>query len=230
MTARVQDRVGDFQPSVMAYYQPKEIGEALNCLQNLFAFLTLCFENTETFALATDGTSSYHMLATYPDWILPLRVRIHGGAKLKVARLNDLAALDSSWRNTRGTPSRYAHNGFDLLSTYAQPSSATSLDITYAQSPVQIPNPATSPTATPSIPVEYHQALIDGAIPLLRAKEGGQEWQKTMSLWERYTSAVNKMAAYVRSRNIEQGYDRMPPELDRFDLSTWLNQTVKANG
>ncbi len=228
MTDRALERLGDAVGGQSSYYDPTEVGRALNCLQNLFAFLTLCFETTATFSLLTNGTASYNMLATYPDWILPLRIRLHGGAKLKTSRLNDLAALDQSWRAAAGTPQRYSSNGFDFLSFYKQPTTSTSVDITYAQTPAQLPSPVLSPSTTPSIPVEYHQALIDGAIPLLRAKEGGDEWQKTLPGWDRYMAAVNKMATYVRNRNIEQGYDRMPPELVRFDMSGLTNQV--ANG
>lgn len=230
MTDRALDRLGDFPNAQYSYYTPTEIGRAFTCLQNVFVFLTLCFENTETFSLLTDGTASYGMLGTFPDWILPLRVRLTGGKKLQVSRLNDLAALDQSWRVSRGTPQRYASNGFDLLSVYQQPSIATSIDITYAQSCAPVRDPSLYPNDTPSIPAEYHQSLIEGAIPLLRAKEGGGEWEKVLPGWDRFTAGIQKMADYVRNRNIEQGYDRMPPELARYDMSALLNQTARKNG
>ncbi len=158
------------------------------------------------------------MLTTYPDWILPLRIRVTGGAKLAPCTLAQLAALNRSWRKTTGVPERYSANGFDLLSLYKQPTSATSLDITYARSAVALVNSSD----VPEIPTEHHPALIDGAIPILRAKEGGQEWQKVLPNWDRFLAAAKKMGDYVRARNQERGYDRMPMELARFDSSSLL--------
>jgi hypothetical protein len=53
----------------------------------------------------------------------------------------------------------------------------------------------------------------------MRAKEGGQEWQKTLPLWNRFLDGAQKLGEYVRARNKEQGYDYLPIELAKFDRS-----------
>lgn len=225
ITDLILDRVGDFQPAVMSYYTAREIGKAVNTIQNLFVFLTLCLETTGTLATVANQTD-YHLLQTFPDYLVPLRVRIAGGAKVRPNRISELAALDNNWRAARGTISRYAVSGFDYFATYRTSATIVSLPIDYARSPTQLPDPTVTPGAVPEIPAEYHQALIDGAIPLLRAKEGAGEWQKVLPQWGEFMAAVNKMAAYVRRRNVERGYDTLPPELARFDASVWLKANV----
>ena len=226
ISARIQDRAGDFEPTVRAYYTPREIGKAINTCQNLFVFFTLCLETSGSLTTINNQTD-YHILSTFPDWLLPLRVRCIG-AKVRPSRPQELAALDSAWRNARAVvPKRYTTAGFDYLAIYPTPSNAVDLAIDYARCPVQLPAPDVSPTAVPEIPAEYHQALIDGAIPILRAKEGAGEWQKTLRLWSDFMDAVGKLAAYVRRRNIERGYDTLPPELQRFDASQWLKSVQK---
>lgn len=206
--------LGDDPTQPTMYYGAGEVLAALNAIQRLFVLLTLCLETTATFALATDGTSSYQLMSTFADWLVPLRIRLAGGAKLMPSTLADLAALDDSWRLTRGVPSRYAINGFGLLSTYAQPTAATSLSMTYARCPL-----AMTTGQDPEIPAQYHPNLKDGAIPYLRCKEGAQEWQKTLPSWDRFISSAKQFAGQIRARNRELGYDTLPAEIERYDLS-----------
>lgn len=205
------------------YYTRHEVLVALNEVYRLMCFLTLCLETTATYRLPP-GTPFSKMLLTYADWILPLRIRLTGGAKLKPNRLTEISALDATWSNTPGIPERYALLGFDLLCIYKVPIATTNIDIVYAQTPPLLTDDANN---SPLLQTEYHQALIDGAIPLLRVKEGAQEWQKTLPLWDRYWDACMKLGAYVRARNKEKGYDRMPIELRRFDRSKLMEV---ANG
>ena len=217
-TARLGDDVS--QPT-HSYYSRGEVLVALNQVYRLLCFLTLCLETTATYQLP-GATPFSKMLLTYADWTLPLRIRLTSGAKLRPARLSEIAALDQNWTNTAGAPERYAILGFDLLCIYKVPAAATSIDIVYARSP----QPLTDDTSnSPELQLEYHQSLIHGAIPLLRVKEGAQEWQKTLPLWDRYWDAAMKLAAYVRARNKEKGYDRMPAELARFDRSKLMEAT-----
>jgi hypothetical protein len=89
-----------------------------------------------------------------------------------------------------------------------------------------VPTPLTDDVSnSPALPVEYHQSLIQGAIPLLRTKEGAQEWKKTLPLWDRYWDACRELAGQVRARNKEKGYDRFPLELARFDRSKLMEVT-----
>jgi hypothetical protein len=224
MQDRLLERLGDSASGEyvqVGYYTPTEALNWLNAAQRIFVLLTLCLENTQVFELAANQTF-YSMLNQYADWMLPLRVRIAGGAHLRPARLSDMAAYDASWSVSPGVPARYALVGFDLFAIYQQPLALTSIDITYACCPPTLVNPGD----VPAIPAEYHPVLIDGAIPLCRAKEGGGEFQKVLPHWDVFMDAAGKLGEYVRARNQEQGYDRMPAELKRFDRSKLLMQKV----
>lgn len=214
LITRTTKRLGDDPASTAVHYTRGEIIVALNQVYRLMCFLTLCLETTVTFTWPTN-TAFLKMLGQYGDWILPLRIRIASGAKLLPNRFADLAALDASWSTTAGAKERYALGGFDLIGMYKVTSGSQSLQIVYARTPV----PLAADADVPEIQTEYHQSLIDGAIPLLRIKEGASEWQKTLPGWDRYMDAIKKLSEYVRARNIEQGYDHLPFELARFDRS-----------
>lgn len=218
-----QTRLGD-DPTLPneTYYDRGEVLVALNQVYRLLAYLTLCLETTVTYALP-GATPFSKMLQTYSDWILPLRVRLTGGVKLRPERLSEIAALDGSWSTSVGTPARYALEGFDLLCIHKVPASTTNLDIVYAQ----VPQPILDNTSSPVLQIQYHQALMDGATTLLRTKEGAQEWQKTLPQWDRYWDACMKLGDQVRARNREKGYDRLPVELARFDRSKTLMEMPK---
>lgn len=217
MVFRAQSRLGDnplaAQPNQFYTYQ--EVLAWINTAQRVSVLLTLFLEATGTLALATDGRPFYRMLSTFSDWLLPLRVRLSSGAKLRPDRLQNLSALDSSWTRSAGAPSRYALRGFDLLGVYQQPSGAASLSITYARSPIVLVNP----TDVPELPDEYHPTLIDAAIVLCRAKEGAQEFSKVMPLWGKYLDEMTRLGDMVRHRSRERGYDFLPVELAKLDRS-----------
>lgn len=220
---RTIDRVGDdpdVNPSLM-HYTPTEVLAALNQVQRLFCLFTLCLETTANFGLT--GLPRYHMLGQFADWIAPLNLRNALGNKIRPCRLADLAALDRSWASHAGVPVRYTRTGFDLLGFYQQNTSTISM--TYARSAVELLSsyPADNLQA-PEIPERYHQALIDGAIPILRVKEGMQEWQKVLPQWDRFLAAVGELAGAVRSRNKEQGLDSLPFEIKRYDRSGMLQK------
>lgn len=206
------------------YYSISETLWALNAGQRLFVLLTLCLETTDDLPL-TAGTAHYRLLGTFSDFLLPLRVRVagSGGARVRPMRLEELDALTPSWQGTAGSPERYACLGFDHLSIYKQPaSSGTSLDVTYARCPA-----AMVASSSPEIPEEYHPSLIDAAIPLLRLKEGGQEFQKSLQYFERFLQAAAKMGNYVRARNQAAQYDRVPPDIARMDVSKLMRLATR---
>jgi hypothetical protein len=223
---RLLERLGDTQTGEyvqVGYYTPAEALNWLNAVQRIFVLLTLCLETTEPF-IVSPGAAFFHMMAEYPDWLLPLRVSVAGGSRVLPSRLSELAALDANWSSSAGVPARYGLVGFDLLAVYQQPVGEVSLDLTYARCPDLMVNPDDEP----EIPAEYQPELIEGAIPLLRAKEGGGELQKVMAAWDRFMDAAGKLAEYVRARNKELGYDRMPAELRRFDRSKMLKELADA--
>jgi hypothetical protein len=219
------ERIGDdpdIDPSLM-HYTPAEHLVALNQCQRLFVLFTLCLETTANFGLT--GVARYHMLDTFGDWIVPLRIRNQVGNKVRPCRLADLAAIDPNWSTITGFPARYAHTGFDLLSVYKV--ATATIPITYARSPVELLSSYPGDNAqVPEIPERYHPMLIDGAIPILRTKEGAQEWQKVLPQWQRFLDAVDELAGKVRARCREQGYDAAPVELNRADQSRFLNRKV----
>lgn len=212
--------LGDLGESAVSptFYTFPEVLGAINEAQRLFCLLTLCLERTVTLELSAN-TTFYSVLTLYTDWIVPLRLRIAGGAKLAPGRLTDFDAISETWQADRGTPERYACSGFDLLALYKAPAAiGTTLSITYARSPVEMATAG----ETPEIPEEYHPDLAHYAIPRLRAKEGGQEFQKVAPRLGTFIEAAQKMAAFVRARNKAQRYDRVPVELKRFDISKLL--------
>lgn len=192
------------------FFTDAEALVALNAAQNLFAFATLCLEAEGTLPV-TSGTSAYAPATTLPYWILPLRVRDSSDAKIRPATMAELDALDPLWQTRTGTVSRYVNLGYDLLYVYKQ--ATANLTVTYARSPVALALDAD----VPMIPEEHHQALVDGAIPLLRLKEGDGELAKTLPYFERFVAAIQLEAGRVRRRNVN--FDHQPPELDKFDLS-----------
>lgn len=216
LISRVTTRLGDdISRPTETYYTRGEVLVAINQVYRMMVFFTLALETTVTYNLSA-GAAHYRMLTTYADWILPLRIRLSSGAKLRPARVTELAALDASWSTTAGTPERYALLGFDLVCIYKRPTATTAVQIVYARTPA----PLSADADVPELETKYHDSLIDGAITLLRIKEGAQEWQKTLGGWQRYMDAIAKLADYVRARNRAQGYDHLPVELARFDRST----------
>jgi hypothetical protein len=216
MQQRVLQRVNELTAT---YYSLQEVTNALNEAQGFFVLLTLCLETTAAFALAA-GTTFYHMRSTFEDWILPLRVTAITGQKIFPSELEDLDSLDSSWQASPlpagAQPARYASLGFDFFAIYQQPAAAgTSVNITYAQQPTLM----IAATDTPQIYQEYHPALVDYAIYKVRQKEGAQEFAKTLGYFNRFLDEAQRMADYVRARNIGGGYDILPFELRRFDRS-----------
>jgi hypothetical protein len=199
---------------------------AINEAQRFFALLTLCLETTGTQALAA-ATPTYRMLTIFEDWLLPLRVRVFGagGGKVASARLADLDALNPAWQNEAGAPARYAALGFDFVALHPRPTlTGTSLEWIYAKFPARM----SAAGASPEIPEEYHQVLVDYAIPTLRAKEGGQGFLDSLLYLDRFLEAAQKEADYVRTRNKSQLYDRGPFELKSFDRSRLIGEIKKA--
>jgi len=209
------------------FYSVSEAMWALSAAERLFVLLTLCLEKTDDLVL-TAGVCHYRLLNSFSDFLLPLRVRVSGssGGRVRPMRLGDLDALNPAWQATAGTPERYACVGFDHFSVYKQPaSSGVSLDVTYARCPVTLVT-----TSSPEIPEEYHPSLLDAAIPLLRMKEGGQEFTKSLRFFDRFLQAAGKMGAYVRARNQAAQYDREPPDLARMDLSKLVQRATEPRG
>lgn len=223
LVQRTQEQIGEIvqstDPSV--FYNTTETLAAINSVQRLFCLLTLCLETSGTLAVVNPN-NFYRVLDTFTDWILPLRVRRADGVKVKPSTLTELDALDPDWQTSVGTPERYACLGFDLFAVYKKPTVSANLTVTYARGPV-----ALTTGGTPEIPEEYHASLVDGAVPILRAKEGADELQKVIGRFGVFLAAATKHAAFVKQRNLSLRYDRVPFELERFDRSKLMQLAIK---
>jgi len=222
LKTRLFKRLGE-DSSAPTYYTNSEVLNALNAAERLFCLITLCLESTAVLTLSA-GVAWYLPLSTLSNWLLPLRMRITGGAKLEPARLEELDALSLTWEETAGTPSRYCSLGWNLLAFYKQPASGgTTIDVTYARGPAAM----TTDASTPEIPEEYQPCLVECAIPFLRIKEGGQEFTKSLYHFDSFLKDAAKMALFVRARNLSQRYDKLPFELESFDRSKLLKLAMK---
>ncbi len=208
------------------YYTAGEVALRINEGQRLFAALTFCLESTYTLTL-TANTAWYHLLASVTDFLVPLRINVQNGARLKPRTIGQLNAQNTAWQDDSGTPALYAMAGMDLLAITKQPSgSSTKLEIRHAR----LPQLLTVSTAVPEIPPEYHEVLIDYARHTARAKEGGQEFDKGMHLWRRYLAAAKKLGDHIRTRSLSQRYDRKPIEIELSDRSRSRMPTLLREG
>ncbi len=197
------------------YYTLPEVAHALDMAQRLFAWLTLCLEHRASFSLqAGQAFPSIH--SNIADLWVPLRVSLQTtGARLLPVALDDLDKLDDDWQNTAGTPRYYCMMGFDFMAVYPQPSAPVTLHVTYAAEPQQI----TQFGGVLEVPSDAAPLLVDGAIWILRLKEGGPELQSTLENLDRFVKGVQRYRQYIESRSKAQLYDSVPAELRLFDLS-----------
>lgn len=187
-----------------------EVTNAINEGQRLFVLLTLCLESSSTIAL-TPGTAFYAPRSTFSSWLLPLRASI-GGARIVPATLEDLDALDTGWQSRTAAPSSYGSLGANLI--FFKGSTGT-VKLTYARMPAAL----AGDSDVPEIPAATHPCLADFAINRVRAKQGGQEFGKTLPLWGRFLDTAMQTASYTRARSLASGYDMLPIELTKADLS-----------
>ncbi len=201
-------------------YPTAEIIAALNEAYRFFVLLTLGLEKTATWAVPA-ATTFFHMLTIFSDWVVPLRIATAAGAKVRPARLEDLGSLDTQWVASPGSSARYVHLGADFLGLYQQPAaSGTTLNVTYACAPPAL----VETTDTPETPAEYSPKFVDYAIYRCRQMEGADEFQKALPLLQSFMEGAKHYAAYVRSRNLGSRYDKVPFELESFDMSQLLGK------
>lgn len=225
MTGRVSQRLaeGAIGPT---FYPLAEITAALNEAQRFFCLLTLALETTAAWTVPSFTSNGsvpfFHMLQYFTDWIVPLRITTASGLKVRPTGIDQLAALDSQWWNSPGTPYRYATLGADFLALYQQFAGAGTLNVTYARAPVAL----VSATDVPEIPVSYHPFLVDYGIYRCRQVEGGQEFEKSLTYLDSFLEGAGKYAKFMRARNMGARYDKLPFELEAFDRSKLLKLTA----
>jgi len=217
LRARVLKRLAQ-DPVTPVYWTNAEVNAALNRGQRLFALISLCLEKTVSFAL-TPGTAWYHLQATLPDFLLPLRVTA-GGVKVRPASLDALDARDDAWGSSVAAPTEYGVLGVDLL--YVRGTTGT-LSITYANEPA----PMVADT-DPAVIIDAQQPVLeDYAIYRLRAKQGGQEFARALPYWKRFLAAAKAAAADTEERLRSAGYDQQSFEITRI-LAALEAQAKKA--
>jgi|SRR5579863_6776811 len=224
MQGLVSQRLNEFITGP-TFYPTGEITGALNEAYRFFVLLTLGLEKTTAWNVQA-ATTYFHMLQLsqsgnplFPDWICPLRLTTSTGAKVRPARLEDLNCLDSQWPSSPGAPVRYCHSGADFLALYQQPAlTGTTLQVTYCRGPVILVNAGD----TPEIPAEYHPRLVDYGIYRCRQVEGAQQFEKALAYLKDFFEGAKHYAAYVRSRNLGSRYDKVPFEIETYDMSKLL--------
>lgn len=219
LKTRIFERLGE-NLAAPVFYTASEVTAAVNHAQQLFAFLTLCVEGTQTLLL-NQGEAWY---TSDFGHIVLLKCSRTDGTKVKPSRLADLDALDPDWQKaTQGPPERYAQLGARLLAVYPPSSAAQSMVVNYAASPALL----SGDSDVPQIPEEDHPALVDFAVPLLRCKEGADQLQKELPRLDEFLKAAAKRATVVKARNLAQRYDVVPVEISRIDKSKLLRFAEK---
>jgi hypothetical protein len=202
------------------FYASAEMNSALNKAQNLWALLTLCIERTASFTL-TAATAFHTITTTISDYKLPLRVTLNG-SRLQPNTLQQLDSLSETWFATAGTPTKYFAKGLDVLAVYPQSASQQTVSLTYAAQPALM----VDDTDEPEIEALYHDALLDFAVYILRAKEGGAEFQNSLMYLDRFLTEAARRAEYIRSRSRAQNFDVLPFDLARFDKSRLVKMVL----
>jgi len=219
LVARIYERLDDNG----TYYTEPEVLHALDIIQRLFAWLTMCVEHRASFSLI-GGQTFYSIRSELSDFWAPLRVSLQSnGARLLPMTLDDLDKLDEGWQSTPGTARYYCTMGVDFMAIYPQPAIGTSLHFTYAAEPLSI----TSLQSAFDVPSDQLPLLVDGAIWWLRLKEGGAESQATLEGFGRFVQGAKKYREYVQARSQAQLYDSAPVELTHFDLSRFMFRPQK---
>lgn len=203
-------------------YTAGEVIHALNQAYYLFVLLTLCLEKTVVLTLPA-STAVFGVRGYLPDYLLPLRLMV-GSARIRPASIRDLDAIDATWQvATAGPLKRYGTLGMNLFLAYPPPTAPLATTFTYAY----IPAALAAGGDVPLIPENYHESLIKFAIPWLRLKEGAQEFNKSVPLFKEFLADAGKLGNYVRVRSRAAGYDQLPMELDKFDMSRLFQTAPK---
>lgn len=136
--------------------------------------------------------------------------------KLRPSSLYEMAAEDSGFLYTQGTPSEYGCIGWDLLFLNRRPTlQGQTLLITYGRSS----SPLVNDGDVPEIHGSDHNALIEYGEWRLRCNEGGQELQSASPALTAFLDIAASRAKQVRARSLAQRYDRQPFELEDLDYS-----------
>lgn len=221
---RVLLDVGETNTTSPVTYSRIEALQSINEAQRIFVLLSLCLEAQGT--LSTTASQLYYYVSDQlPFFLRPLRLLTPEGRKIRPMSLGDLESRSRTWRTVTGEPTRYANLGWDLMAITPVPDATYALSLKYAKMPATL-----TEAGTPEIPAEDHEALYQGAIPILRLKEGGQLLSKEMWRFESFLDVARRRATYVRARSRDNQYDSIPPEWKTPDLSRLLKTKSEVKG
>ena len=215
---------------------------AINEGQRIFAFLSLCLENTRELIL-TPGDQAFNILAQWTDWFVPLRVRISNDTTAGVTSEFDAMEGNAGQFNEQaypgltvtGTPKlrpqsiyQMAANDPNWLNNSGVPTryGMAGWDFLHLdKSPnlaglkllityARCPVPLVKDSDVPEILEADHEALVSYGIARLRANEGGAELENATELINGFLDAAAARFEEVKSRSMAQGYDWPTVELN----------------
>ncbi len=207
LKAEALRRAGE-NPALPRFYTVAEAAAAINAAQNVFAFLTLCLEDTADLTVPA-GAVLTPISTTAPRWIAPLRLELDA-QKLQPGNLAQFRSLNPAWLDSsqRDTPQRYAMIGWDNLVAFPSPAIDTILTSRFATAPVRL----VTDGQEPEIPAEDHPALVDFALLRMTAKEGAEPMTAALSGLRSFLEVAKRRMSIVKARSIQLSYDTKPSE------------------
>lgn len=184
-----------------------EINAALNRAQRVYCFLTLAYEEVSAFTL-NPGNIDQPVFAQLPRFIAPLRM-IYEGRRLQKLSLQGLGALDPRWPGNVERPRFYSQVGPGLFFFSGVPAAAIALTLHHAAFAPDVTNDGTEFGINP----DRHRVLAGAATALVRLKEGGQHYPKTLDYLGEFVRAIAEDALRARIRAQQIGYDTTPPQI-----------------
>ena len=213
MRTQVARRCDEDQNQSNRWYTDAVLNAAINDGLTVYASLTLCVESTFSFN-TTQGLPWYDLQQIQPGFLVPLRVWTADG-QLQKRSLVGFASKQNAWRNWNNPAESYCLIGANLMGLYPPPDGVNTINCTAAVLPTTLSFDA----ASPNIPTDDHQALVEFAIWFVRiAREGFWE-QKAIA---RFFDIVSRRITLVRERAKAERFLFMPPELSKDKMKQLL--------
>jgi hypothetical protein len=196
-------------PNAPVYWTRGEVIQAAQWGVRLFCALTMCYERSVTVTVPAGVAIDIRTLI--PDFLFPFRL-VANGKRLRTIDFAELGARDEQWPLATGTPTHYRLGGISNLTLY--PPTGVALTFEYAA------EPTTAAGDTIQVPDEDLRPIENWTIACSRWKQGGQELAKEMYRMQTFVMAMRRRAELVRRRGLAAGFDSVPPEDSRYELST----------
>lgn len=195
-------------PNAPVYWTRGEVIQAAQWGVRFFCGLSMCYEKSLTVTIPVGLAIDIRTLI--PDFLFPFRLQA-GGKRLRTIDFAKLGARDEQWPAATGTPTHYRLGGISNLTLYPPAGAAVTLE--YAA------EPTTAAGDTIQVPDEDLRAIENWTVACARWKQGGQELAKEMYRMQAFWMALRRRAELVRRRCLAAGYDSVPPEDSRFEIS-----------